>query len=402
MKGTAPMKFAYFDASSGLSGDMILGALLDLGAPKKEFQDAMAELRLPVEIRTKDVTRAGLRGLKVDVLVKRGKESPARHWDDIESLIGKSPISEAVKSVALQTFRVLFEAEAKVHGSEFHDVHLHEAGADDAMVDVVGSAFLRDRLGISQVLCSPLNVGSGWVKAAHGRLPVPPPAVAEILKKAPVYSAWADAELVTPTGAAVISSWTDKFVTFPEMSYEKIGYGAGSRDFEALPNVLRVFYGDMSNLEPAKAVFQVEADIDDANPQVLAHFVDTALGMGALDAFLTPLVMKKGRLGTKLTLLADAAKVDALIEAVFAETTSIGVRYFPVGRRILERSVRTVRVFGEEVGIKTARLGGKELNAQPEFSDCLRAAKKKAVPVKTVCQKALQAYLNRQTRRDKE
>ncbi len=396
------MKYAYFDASSGLSGDMILGALLDLGASKKEFRDGLAELRLPVEIRTRDVTRAGLRGLKVDVVVKRGKESPSRHWHDVESLVRKSPYSEAVKDTALAAFRVLFEAEAKVHGSRLHDVHLHEAGADDAMVDVVGSAFLRERLNISRVLCSPLNLGSGWVKSSHGRLPVPPPAVAEILKKAPVFSAWADQELVTPTGAAIISSWAEKFIAWPPMSYEKIGYGAGSRDLEALPNILRVFYGQEKGLEPENPVFQVEANIDDANPQILAHFIDVALGMGALDAFLTPVVMKKGRLGTKLTLLAGRDRLDALVEAVFAETTSIGLRYFPVGRRILERGVSRVRVFGGEIAVKTAGLGTQELNAHPEFSDCLEVAKKKGIPVKTVCQKALQAYLDQKNKRGKE
>lgn len=396
------MKYAYFDASSGLSGDMILAALLDLGVSKREFKDAMAELRLPVDITSRNVQRAGLRGLKVDVRVNKGKESPARHWDDVESLIQKSPFSGMVKTTALAAFRILFEAEAKVHGGKFHEVHLHEAGADDAMVDVAGSAFLREKLDISLVCCSPLNLGSGWVKASHGRLPVPPPAVAEILKNAPVYSAWANEELITPTGAAIISSWTDRFVSFPEMSYEKIGYGAGSRDLEAIPNILRVFYGAEQSLKPEKTAFQVEANIDDANPQVLAHFVEVALGLGALDAFMTPIVMKKGRLGTKLTLLAGHDNIDKLIEAVFVETSSIGLRYFPVERRILEREVHKVKVWGEEIAIKTARLGSEEVNAHPEFSDCLSVAKKKGVPVKTVCQKALQEYLKQDSKRKKE
>ena len=396
------MKYAYFDASAGLSGDMILGALLDLGASKMEFKQAMAGLGLPVEIRVREVTRAGLRALKVDVSIKKGGPSPSRHWHDVEALILGSPFSDAVKTTALAAFKVLFEAEARVHGSTFHDVHLHEAGADDALVDVVGSAFLRERLGIARVVCSPLNLGSGWVKAAHGRLPVPPPAVAEILKRTPVYSAWADQELVTPTGAAIISSWAERFVPFPELSYERIGCGAGGRDLETLPNVLRVFYGDERAFAPAKTAFQVEANIDDANPQLLAAFVETALARGALDAFLTPVVMKKGRLGTKLTILAGAETLDAVIDAVFAETTSIGVRYFPVGRRVLERGVDTVRVLGEEIAVKTAGRGSVELNAHPEFADCLRVARKKGVPLKSVCQKALQAHLNRRGREGKE
>jgi uncharacterized protein (TIGR00299 family) protein len=402
MKGTLPMKYAYFDASSGLSGDMILGALLDLGVPKREFKDAMAELSLQVEIRTRDVTRAGIRGLKVDIHIREGRESSARHWDDVEKLIEKSPFSVTVKTRALAAFRVLFEAEGRVHGSKFREVHLHEAGADDALVDVVGSAFLRERLDISRVYCSPLNLGSGWVKASHGRLPVPPPAVAEILKKAPVYSAWAQDELVTPTGAAIISAWTDRFVTFPEMSYEKIGYGAGSRDLETIPNVLRVFYGAGAGLNPEKTAYQIEANIDDANPQVLAHFIEAALKLGALDAFLTPVVMKKGRLGTKLTVLADREKLDTLIQAVLTETSSIGLRYFPVGRRVLEREIHRVRLWGEEIAIKTARLGSEEVNAQPEFADCLKVARKKGLPVKSVCQRALQEYLKKDNPRKKD
>jgi uncharacterized protein (TIGR00299 family) protein len=402
MKGTRPMKYAYFDASSGLSGDMILGALLDLGVSNREFRDAMAELNLPVEIRPRDVTRAGIRGLKVDVRIKKGKESPARRWKDIGAIIEKSPFSATVKARALAAFKLLFEAEARVHGSRFHEVHLHEAGADDALVDVVGSAFLRERLDIAHVYCSPLNVGSGWVKASHGRLPVPPPAVAEILKKAPVYSAWAEEELVTPTGAAIISAWAERFITFPEMSYEKIGCGAGSRDLDTIPNILRVFYGAEAGLNPEKAAYEIEANIDDANPQVLGQFIETALKLGALDAFLTPAVMKKGRLGTKLTVLAGREKLDTLIEAILTETSSIGLRYFPVGRRVLEREIHRVRLWGDEIAIKTARLGSEEVNAQPEFADCLRVAEKRGLPVKSVCQRALQEYLKKDNSQKKE
>ncbi len=385
------MNTLYFDASAGASGDMVLGALLDLGVSRRQFLNKMSGLRLPVEIRIRSVKRGGLRGLKVDVRVT--KKSRPRRWTDIETVIKKSVFSDGVKSRALAVFKTLFEAEAKVHGEKFRSVHLHEAGADDALIDILGSAYLAETLAVGKVYCSPLNVGSGWVRTSHGILPVPPPAVAEILKKAPVYSAWAESELVTPTGAAILATWADAFIPLPEMSYTNIGYGAGSRDLGRLPNILRVFYGKDEEFRAKKDVFQVEANLDDANPQVLAHFLKEALRLGALDAFLTPITMKKGRLGVKLTLLSDAARMDGLIEAVFRETSSIGVRYFPVARRILDRNVENVRVLGEEIGVKTGMLRGCELNLQPEFSDCLRVAKKKGLPVKVIHQMAIGEYL---------
>ncbi len=384
------MKTLYFDAAAGASGDMILGALLDLGTSRTRFLSKMSGLRLPVDIRIRSVKRAGLRGLKVDVRVK--KESRPRRWADIEVLIKKSRFSDRVKSRALAVFKTLFEAEAKVHGEKILSVHLHEAGADDALIDVLGSAYLLETLNVGKVYCSPLNVGSGWVRTSHGVLPVPPPAVAEILKKAPVYSAWAKEELVTPTGAAILATWAEAFIPFPEISCTRIGCGAGSRDFDDLANILRVFQTEEGEFQADKNVFQVETNLDDASPQLLAHFIDKALRLGALDVFLTPVTMKKGRLGVKLTLLTDTAKMDGLIEAIFRETSSIGVRYFPVARRILQRDIRKVRVLGEEVGIKTGTLGGGEVNVQPEFSDCLRVAKKKDLPVKVIHQLAVGQY----------
>jgi len=391
------MKYVYFDAFAGASGDMILGALLDLGAPRSAFLKKMAGLRLPVKIEVGQVKRAGLRGLKVEVRVKKGNESRPRRWRDIEMLVQKSPFSSRVKAKSLAVFKTLFQAEARVHGGPFDKIHLHEAGADDAIIDVVGSAFLAETLDIGRVYCSPLNVGSGTVKTSHGLLPVPPPAVAEILRQAPVYSAWVEEELVTPTGAAILATWADKFVPFPEMSYQKIGCGAGSRNPAGFPNVLRAFYGDDGEFPAEKTVFQLEANIDDSSPQLLADFAERSFRLGALDTFLTPVVMKKGRLGTKLTMLAEADKMDGLIEAVFRETSSIGLRYFPVSRRVLARDVKTIRVLGEDIRIKVAACGGGEVNAQPEFGDCQRVAKMKALPVKVVHRLALQEYFKRES-----
>lgn len=385
------MKYVYFDASSGLSGDMILGALLDLGVDPALFKKAMARLKLPARVEVHEAERSHLRGLKVDVIVER-KKPVTRTWADVERIIGRSPFSPGVKADARKVFKRLFEAEARVHGCPFRSAHLHEAGADDALVDVLGACWLTEALRIGAFFCSPLNVGEGFVRTSHGLLPVPPPAVAELLKNIPVYSAGAKEELVTPTGAAVVSTLVREFLPFPEITYGRIGCGAGSRDLPGLPNILRAFYGNIGDFKPQKKVFVVEATIDDSTPQLLAHFLELALKRGALDAFLTPVVMKKNRLATKLTLLAEVDKIDDLIEAVFRETSSIGVRFFPVERRVLERESRKVHIRGEEIGIKVSRLGGEAVNVQPEYADCLKASERTGLPLKEVTRLALREY----------
>jgi hypothetical protein len=388
------MKYIYFDAGSGLSGDMLLGALLDLGVSRRLFRQAMDDLGLPVELKIGETKRNSLRALKVDVVVKR--RTPAeRTWPDIEALISQSRFSDSVKKNSLSVFRRLFEAEARVHGRKFRDTHLHEAGADDALVDVVGCAYLAECLKVRAFYCSPLNVGSGWVKTSHGVLPVPPPAVAELLKGAPVYSAWAEEELVTPTGAAIVSTLVRKFSTLPELRYEKIGYGAGSKDFPRLANILRAFYGDARGFREGKKVYLIEATIDDSSPQVLAQFIDTALEHGALDAYLAPVVMKKNRLATKLSILGEDDTLDILIRAVFLETSTIGVRYHPVERRVLERTIEAVKVLGLPVGIKVSCLEGREVNVQPEYADCRKAALKSGRPLKEIIHLALREYMRR-------
>jgi uncharacterized protein (TIGR00299 family) protein len=385
------MKYVFFDASSGLSGDMILGALLDLGVDHALFKDRMAGLRLPVEVSVSRVRRGGFGALKVDVHVREDRQVE-RTFADVERVVLKSRFSGAVKDRAVAIFKRLFEAEAKVHGRRFRDAHLHEAGADDALVDVVGCAFLTEALGIGEFYSSPLNVGSGWVKTSHGILPVPPPAVAELLKGVPVYSAWVESELVTPTGAAIVSTLVKKFTKLPELVYDRIGRGAGSKDFAGLPNVLQAFSGEARNFREERHVYIIEATLDDASPQLLAHFLERAFEEGALDATLSPVVMKKNRLGTKLTLLAEVDKMDALIEAVFKETTSIGVRYFPVGRRVLDRRFDRVRVAGQAVGVKIGSLGGREVNVQPEYEDCLKASRKTGRPLKEIAQLAVREF----------
>lgn len=382
------MKYAYFDAFSGVSGDMILGALLDLGADPRLFKEKIAALRLPVKINIQETKRASLRATKVDIKVQ--EQTPVqRKWEDVKSLIQESPFSEPVKKQSLAIFKKLFKAEAQVHGHKFSKTHLHEAGANDAIVDIVGSCLLVENLNIRSIYSSSLNLGKGWVEAAHGILPVPPPAAAEILKGIPVYSEQVEAELVTPTGAAIIATLADGFTSFPEFSYEKIGCGAGEKDFDGFPNILRVFYGSLGGFDPLKKIYQIEANIDDTNPQVLANFIDIALNQGALDVYLTPIVMKKNRMASKLTVLAEIGKLDLLIAAVFKETSSIGVRYYPVERRVLEREIIKIKVLGEEVRVKIARFEAEDVNIQPEFADCQKLAEKTGRPIKKIIELVL-------------
>ncbi len=385
------MKYIYIDASSGVSGDMILGALLDLGIAPQAFQKKMAELKLPVEITVKQVKRVSLRGLKVDVQVK-SKKKITRKWSDIQNILQKSLMSADIKNRAMDIFKRLFQAEAHVHGRKFDETHLHEAGADDAIIDIAGSCWLVEELGIQNFYASPLNLGRGWTKTSHGILPVPPPAVGELLKNIPVYSAHVDKELVTPTGAAIISTLVTKFLPFPELCYQKIGYGAGTKNFPDFPNILRIFFGEEGDMKPERKIFMIETNIDDENPQVLGHFLDLAMKKGALDVFFTPVFMKKNRPATKLTILAELGKIDALIRTVFLETSTIGVRYYPVCRRVLERKIQKVHVLGTEIPLKVARLGENEINIQPEFSACQKAAKKADRPLREIIHLALKEY----------
>lgn len=385
------MNTIYFDTSAGASGDMILGALLDLGISPSDFKRKMAGLKLPVEIEVKEVKRSSLRGLKVEVRVKT-KKKIARKWADIEVLVQKSPFSASTKKRVLSIFKRLFEAEAHVHGRTFQETHLHEAGADDATIDIVGACWLAEELKVSEFYASPLNVGRGWVKTDHGILSVPPPAVGELLKDIPVYSAHVEKELVTPTGAAILSTLVKKFLPLPELCYQRIGYGAGTNDFPNIPNILRVFLMKASEFRSDKLIYQIEANIDDGNPQVLGHFLEIALQMGALDVFFTPIYMKKNRPATKLTILAELVKIENLIRVIFQETSTIGLRYFPVQRRVLERRKQTVHVLGTAIPVKVAYLEKSEVNIQPEFSFCQRVAKKNNRPVREVIRLALREY----------
>ncbi|MGQ9802155.1 MAG: nickel pincer cofactor biosynthesis protein LarC [Candidatus Saccharicenans sp.] len=384
------MKFVYFDCSSGASGDMILASLLSLGVPLEDFRKAINSLKLRVEIKARKASSHGFTGMRVDVIVP--DNSAGRNFSEVESLIKKSMLGAEVKESALKIFKRLFMAESRVHGRSFRTTHLHEAAADDALVDIVGTCWLLRRLRVEEVYFSPVNLGSGYVETSHGLLPVPPPAVAELMAGFPVYSSQEQTELLTPTGAAILTGLGRCLNPWPELVYEKIGYGLGRRQLRYHPNLLRAFYGKLQDFQPARKIQVIEATIDDASPQLLGNFLNRALELGALEAYLTPVVMKKNRLGNKLTIMAEIDKIDRLIEAIFRETTTIGLRYYPVERRVLRREIKEVRLKDEKIRVKVSYYGGEAVNFQPEFDDCLRVAEKLKLPLKQVITEAIKKF----------
>jgi len=410
---------AFFDCFSGISGNMALGALLDCGLPADAFRAELDKLGLRgYRLEIREAQKTGLRGLFVDVRVE--ETQPHRNLKDIEEIIGSSSLPERVRERALTVFRKLAQAEARAHGEPVEKIHFHEIGAVDAIVDVVGSAVCLELLGVEKVYSSAVHIGAGTVQTAHGLLPVPAPATAELLKGIPVYGRDVDAELVTPTGAALLASWAAGYGDAPPMRIDRVGYGAGSRE---LPwaNLLRVTVGEKvapslggdrvppaRTAEPGRAalasalaqrgergerVLMVEANIDDMNPQFYEHVMERLFDAGALDVFLTPIQMKRNRPAAMLGLMVDEAKLDAMLGILFSETTTIGVRMHPVERRKLDREESAVETAFGPVQVKIAKLAGRIMNVAPEYRDCLRIAKEKNVPLKDVYQAALAAAI---------
>jgi uncharacterized protein (TIGR00299 family) protein len=385
---------AYFDCFSGISGDMMLGALVDAGVSPLKLKCELA--RFPhrgYELKKGSVKRAGFRATKVDVVLKtgfrgkgsemRGQGAVGRKWSDIERLIKSSDLSHSIKKQGLSIFEKLFKAEARVHGGRYDTVHLHELGAVDCIVDILGVLIGLDILGVKSVYSSPLNLGSGSVKTEHGMLPVPAPATVELLKNIPVYSSDIKRELTTPTGAVLISSLSSGFGPIPEMNVSKTGIGAGAANFRQQPNVLRMFVGngsgDITNTNDGVVV--IETNIDDMNPQVYEYVMDKLFKKGALDVFLTQVIMKKGRPGITLTALCHDNKKNALIDIILRETTSIGVRFYRAERKVLSRDVRRVKTGYGTVNVKISRLNKDKSRTSVEYEDCKKIAKKFDIPL---------------------
>ena len=382
------MTIAYFDCFSGISGDMTLGALVDAGLPIEVLRSELAKLNLPgYTLSSEKVIRSGLSATKVHVVLDE-KEQPARHLADISRIINGSTLSPVAKQKSMAIFQRLAEVEAKVHGTTPDKVHFHEVGAVDAMVDIVGSVIGLEQLGITEIIGSPLNVGSGTVHTSHGKLPVPAPATAELLKGTPLYSSSITMELTTPTGAAIISTLAASFGPLPQMTMGRIAYGAGNKDIPGQPNVLRLMIGEPVSAYEEDTSIVIESNIDDMNPQVYGHLIDTLMARGAHDAYLTPIIMKKGRPAILLSVLTDKAKSTEMLDTIFRETTSIGVRIQEVGRKKLSREVREIETPYGKVRFKISKMGDEVLTFTPEYEDCKKIADEKQVPLKTVMDEA--------------
>jgi uncharacterized protein (TIGR00299 family) protein len=437
------MRVAYLECFSGISGDMFLGALVDAGVSSQLLEETVSALEIGARLEVSQVIRGGVAATKVDVWVDGEKDLPREeYWEqqhshaeahahgkshshkhdqpqhseqghhshshgrgltEIRRVISAAPISEKAKKTATAIFESLGAAEAKIHHTSIEAVHFHEVGAVDAMVDIICATVGVEALGVDEIICSPLNVGGGTVKCAHGTIPVPAPATVELLTDAPVYSSGVQAELVTPTGAAIVKTLASRFGTFPEMKIQKSGYGAGSRDFRGHPNVLRLTVGEANSssavagaiLKTASDTISVlEANLDDLNPQVFGYVMDRLLEEGALDAFGVPVQMKKNRPGTLLTVLCKPEHAAKLTRLIFAETTTLGVRRREEARQTLARRWENVHTAWGEVRIKIASMNGTITNYAPEYEDCRKIAAQHKVPLKTVMQEAARAYLH--------
>jgi pyridinium-3,5-bisthiocarboxylic acid mononucleotide nickel chelatase len=420
------MRIAYLDCFSGISGDMFLGALVDVGVPFDLFEQTVAALNVGATLERSRVDRSGISATKINVLVDGQKDLPreefwaedrnrpqnrdrrpghgerrGRHLTPILNSIADAPISEIAKRSASAIFTALGQAEAQVHNLPIEKVHFHEVGAADAIVDIVCAAVGAEALGVEQFLASALNVGGGTVTCDHGVIPVPAPATLELLKGLPIYSGEVQKELVTPTGAAIVRHLGSGFGPCPPMTTEAIGYGAGSRDFAGHSNVLRLVVGELTEdhalpSQPSQEqIIVLEANLDDLSPQIIGYTVDRLLAAGALDVFTTAIQMKKSRPGTLITVLARPQDEDGLRGILLEETSTLGVRSRREGRHVLARRHETVQTPWGQVRIKIGSADGDDMNAAPEYEDCRRIAAACLLPLKSVMQEALRLYLEK-------
>src|SRR5579863_6506198 len=388
------MKLAYFDCFSGISGDMTLGALVDAGLSVEHLRGELSGLRVAGwELTAEKVWKNGMAATYVKVRTE--DQAKHRSLSAILEILEKAKLAAGVRERAAAIFRKLGEAEALVHDVPLEKIHFHEVGAVDAIVDIVGACIGFHELGIEKFACSALNVGGGTVKVAHGVLPVPAPATANLLQGKPTYSNGLQKELVTPTGAAIVATLCDSFGPQPAMTVSAIGYGAGTADLEGQPNVVRIMIGESAQKIVAgfdEEIAVIEANLDDMNPQIYGYFLEKALAAGALDVYTTPVQMKKNRPGTLLTVLCKPQDANALTTLIFSETTTFGVRTTTAHRRILPREHVSVSTTFGDVRIKLSRINGRIQHAAPEFDDCKKLAAEKDVPLQRVIAAALRSY----------
>jgi uncharacterized protein (TIGR00299 family) protein len=388
------MKVAYFDCFSGISGDMTLGALIDAGCDAAHLRSELARLHVPGwQMTSEKVWKNGMAATHVKVHAE--DQQKHRSLTDILGILRDSQLAQSVRDWSMQIFRKLGAAEAQVHDVPVDKIHFHEVGAVDAIVDIVGACVGFAALGIQRFACSPLNVGGGTAKMAHGILPVPAPATAALLQGKPTYSNGVQRELVTPTGAAIVAALCDSFGPQPPMTVTSIGYGAGAADLEGQPNVLRIMVGEAAEkIVPGydQEITVIEANLDDMNPQIYGYVLEKALAAGALDVYTTPVQMKKNRPGTLLTILCNPQDTNTLMSLIFAETTTFGARTYRAQRRTLPRESVNVSTTYGDVRIKLSRVNGRILHVVPEYDDCRKLATEKNVPLQQVISEALHCY----------
>jgi len=403
------VRILYFDCFAGAAGDMILGALLDAGLPFEELQHALGSLAVEgIEISLDRVVKAGITAAKFrvheHVHAGSGQRGAGHHHghhalQDVFAAIDRSALSESAKTRAVTMFRRLGEAEAAIHHTTLDQVHLHEVGAIDSIIDIVGAAFAFEWFKADQVVVSPLNVGGGLVKVAHGVFPVPAPATVALLKEAPIYSSGVQMETLTPTGALILSEYATSFGPVPRMTVQQTGYGAGDRELTDTPNVVRVLVGEAQDLRTAgpqgHQVTVLECEIDDMNPQIFGVLMDQLYAAGALEVFYSGIQMKKNRPGTLMTIVARPEQRDAMTEIVFRESTTIGIRHQDLSRECLDREMVTVQTGVGPVRVKVASRDGRVVNAQPEFEDLAKLSAERGIPIKDVQALAHKAWLER-------
>jgi len=389
------MRVVYFDCFSGVSGDMALGALLSAGAPEEALREAWRSL--PLQGWSYRIEKATVNGIEaVDVSIHSDEEQPPRHLSDVLEIIGQGVASTRAKEWTGEVFRRLAEAEARVHGTTIERVHFHEVGAVDAIADILGVCVLLDALQVEVVECSPLPMSRGFVKTAHGVMPVPPPAVLDMLAGVEVVPDDAvQEETVTPTGAALMATLARRFGGFPRMRIERVGYGAGKKRFKARPNLLRVVVGEAVPELPAQDTVLIEVNLDDMNPEWYTAVQQRLFEAGALDVTYAPITMKRGRPATQLSVICEPGKEVTMLETLFRETTTFGARFSRWQRLCLERRWEVVQTRYGEVRVKVGIWNGKEMTASPEYADCAARAQEHGVPMKEVYAEAERAYRNR-------
>jgi pyridinium-3,5-bisthiocarboxylic acid mononucleotide nickel chelatase len=375
----------------GIAGDMLLAALLQLGAPRTALDEGLRALRLPgVSLETREVEVCGIRALHVEV---RAKEEIHAHrpWREIRDLLSGARLPPRAAALSQSAFALLAAAEGRIHGIAPEDVELHEVGAADSIVDTVGAALLIDALSPSRIVALPPPSGGGTVRSAHGILPVPAPATLEVLRGRRLRPS-GEGERTTPTGAAMLAAWTEEVAAFPELIVDRIGYGAGARRWDDAPNVLRAVLGRTPGAPDRDLAWVLEANLDDLSPQLIAAALESVLAAGALDAWVAPATMKKGRPGHLFGALATEATREAIEGEIFRQTSTLGIRRTRVERSVLERELVEVETPYGKVRVKVGRLSGAAINVAPEFEDCRQAAERQGVPLKEVMAAALSAF----------